>query len=77
MIFVNETDGMLFGREMFRTTDAGVTWIPINTVNWDGEFSFVDPWLGWAIARNEDERALVYTEDGGETWQILDPVGWP
>jgi len=77
MIFVNATDGMLFGREMFRTADAGVTWFPINTVTWDGQFSFVDPWLGWAIASNEDERALVYTEDGGETWQILKPVGWP
>ena len=77
MLFVNETDGMLFGREMFRTSDAGATWLPVNTVTWDGEFSFVDPLRGWAIARNEDERALVYTEDGGETWQILNPVGWP
>ncbi len=77
MIFINSTHGMLLGREMFRTPDAGATWLPINTVSWDGEFSFVDLWLGWAIARNEDESALVYTEDGGETWQILKPVGWP
>lgn len=77
MIFVNAKDGMLLGREMFRTIDAGVSWFPVNTVTWDGEFSFVDPWLGWAIARNGDARALVYTEDGGKTWQILEAVGWP
>jgi hypothetical protein len=77
MIFVNATDGMLLGREMFRTSDAGASWLPINTVTWDGEFSFVDPWRGWAIARNGDETALVYTEDAGENWQILKPVGWP
>jgi hypothetical protein len=77
MIFVSATDGMLLGREMFRTANAGVTWLPMNTVSWDGQFSFVDSWLGWAITRNEDESALVYTEDGGRTWQMLNPVGWP
>jgi hypothetical protein len=77
MIFINATHGMLLGREMFRTPDAGATWHPINTVTWEAQFSFVDLWLGWAIARNEDESALVYTEDGGGTWQILKPVGWP
>jgi photosystem II stability/assembly factor-like uncharacterized protein len=77
MIFVNATDGMLLEREMFRTANGGVTWLPINTVTWNGQFSFVDSWLGWAIAHNEDESALVYTEDGGRTWQILEPVGWP
>ena len=77
MLFITGTHGLLLGREMFRTSDGGATWRHINTVSWDGQFNFVDLWLGWAVARSGDETALVYTENGSEAWQILNPVGWP
>ncbi len=74
MIFFDENHGLLLGRNMWRTDDGGRTWQYINTVSWDGQFSFVDHSHGWAIARNEDEIALVNTSNGGDTWQILHPV---
>jgi photosystem II stability/assembly factor-like uncharacterized protein len=59
---------------MYRTLDGGKTWAHIKTVAWDAQFSFVDSQHGWAIARADNEVALVYTSNGGELWSILDPV---
>ena len=75
MIFFDKHHGLLLGREMWRTEKGGATWERINTVIWDGQFSFIDPWYGWAIAESEaGEIALVVTTNGGETWKILNPV---
>ncbi len=73
LLFLNETTGWAFGREHFKTTDGGLSWVAVKSVNWDGQFSFVDEQRGWAVARNNDEIALVHTEDGGKTWQLLEP----
>jgi photosystem II stability/assembly factor-like uncharacterized protein len=70
-------DGKLtwaFGREIHGTPDEGKTWSLIKTVSWDGEFDFVTLESGWAVARDGEEIALVRTEDGGATWQLLEPV---
>ena len=46
-------------------------------VTWDGQFSFVDPDFGWAVARAEEELALVLSDDRGQTWQMIEPVVLP
>jgi hypothetical protein len=55
------------------TTDSGQTWTYLKTVNWVGQFSFIDETHGWAVARSGDEIALVNTTDGGRTWDIIEP----
>lgn len=77
MIFFDADQGLLLGREMWRTADGGKTWQHINTVTWDGQFSFVDRSHGWAIARADDVAVLVYTINGGEDWQVLSPMVAP
>ncbi len=59
--------------DILSTRDNGQSWALVKTVNWDGQFSFVDELHGWAVARNGEEIALVYTQDGGQTWQLLEP----
>ena len=72
--FLDKDFGWAFGRDHYRTTDGGVTWELVKTVNWGGDFSYIDPLNGWAVARNEAEIALVVTEDGGQSWQIIEPT---
>ena len=74
LIFLDEQEGWAFGREYYKTTDGGLSWVVVKAVNWDGQFSFVDPLNGWAVARNLDEIALVKTVDGGQTWHIIEPL---
>jgi photosystem II stability/assembly factor-like uncharacterized protein len=74
LIFFDSQTGLLLGRDMYETRDGGETWDLIKTVSWDGQFSFIDEQNGWAIARDQDEIALVRTEDGGRTWSQLDPI---
>ncbi|MBC8503807.1 MAG: hypothetical protein H8D34_03055 [Chloroflexi bacterium] len=74
LLFLDEKEGWAFGREYYKTIDGGLTWAKVKTVNWDGQFSFVDPLNGWAVARNLEEIALVKTTNGGQTWQIVEPV---
>jgi photosystem II stability/assembly factor-like uncharacterized protein len=74
LLFLDETRGFALSREIFWTADSGVTWERRKRVNWDGQFSFVDPEAGWAVARADEEIALVTTEDGGDTWQIIDAM---
>ncbi len=72
LVFFDADRGLLLGREIWRTEDGGITWIQINTVAWDGQFSFIDWQRGWAVAKgNGIERALVYTTNGGGTWEII------
>lgn len=66
--------GWAFSRDLYWTDDGGANWTKLNTVEWDGQFSFVGPDFGWAVARSADETALVRTTDGGRTWELLDPV---
>lgn len=77
LIYLDETRGFALSRKVFWTADGGVTWEEQKTVNWDGQFSFVDPDYGWAVARAEDELALVTTADRGQKWLIIEPVLTP
>ncbi len=74
IFFLDESRGFALGREIYWTADGGVTWEQEKSVNWDGQFSFVDADVGWAVARADDEIALVKTEDRGKTWQIIEPL---
>jgi photosystem II stability/assembly factor-like uncharacterized protein len=68
------TDGALF-----QTADRGASWRILKNVAWEGELHFVDPVHGWAIAWEkgarppERELSLVRTQDGGYTWELLEP----
>jgi photosystem II stability/assembly factor-like uncharacterized protein len=65
---------LALGRDLYRSEDQGLTWTLVKTVAWDGQFSFVDPQHGWAVATDETEIAFVRTTNGGETWQLIEPL---
>jgi photosystem II stability/assembly factor-like uncharacterized protein len=71
--FVDQKIGWALGKEIYRTTDGGVTWSWMSNVNWDAQFSFINENQGWAVARSGEEIGLVMTEDGGKTWALLEP----
>jgi len=74
LLFIDENTGWALGRDIYQTTDSGLHWERVKTVTWDGQFSFVSPSEGWAVARSDGEVALVRTLDGGTTWALLEPV---
>ena len=69
----NSNEGWALRRNIYFTKDGGNSWTKVKTVNWDGQFSFVSKHLGWAVARNEGEIALVRTTDDGNLWVQLEP----
>lgn len=71
LVFISPEVGWALGRDIYETTDGGQTWNQVASVNWDGQFDFVDEQLGWAVARADGQIALVKTEDGGGSWQEL------
>jgi photosystem II stability/assembly factor-like uncharacterized protein len=73
LLFLDDEFGWAFGRDHYQTFDGGLSWDLVRSVNWDGDFSFINQLNGWAVARNEGEIALVVTEDGGLSWQIIQP----
>jgi photosystem II stability/assembly factor-like uncharacterized protein len=70
---LNSNIGWILGEEIHLTVDGGKTWTKINEVTWQGQFNFIDANHGWAVARNDDEIALVRTENGGRAWIIVEP----
>ena len=71
--FFAEGTMLALGTDQYRSTDGGANWTKIKSVTWDGDYSFVNSTTGWAVARNEDEIALVRTTDGAATWEIIEP----
>jgi photosystem II stability/assembly factor-like uncharacterized protein len=71
--FINNQIGWAFGRDIYKSSDGGLSWVKIKTVSWDGQFNFVDENSGWAIASSDETLALVYSRDGGKTWQLIEP----
>jgi photosystem II stability/assembly factor-like uncharacterized protein len=74
ILVIDNDFAFAFGRDISRSTDSGATWEHVKTVFWDGQFSFVDRQVGWAVARSEAGIALVKTTDGAKTWALLSPV---
>lgn len=72
--FFDDSNGLMLGEEMYRTTNGGQSWANFKEVSWQGQFSFVNEDLGWAVARAGDEIALVKTEDGASIWEVLNPI---
>ena len=60
-------------REIHRSTNGGITWQLIRSVNWDGQFSFVDQNTAWAVVNNDGKYALVKTSDGGNSFIEIKP----
>ena len=71
---LNDTAGWALSRQIHKTENGGQTWRLIKTVSWDGQFSFVNEELGWAVARSAQAIALVRTTNGARTWSVLEPV---
>ncbi len=74
VLFLNDSVAFALARDIYRTMDSGANWTLVKTVNWDGQFSFIDDQQGWAVATNEEGTALVHTVDGAATWQLIEPV---
>jgi photosystem II stability/assembly factor-like uncharacterized protein len=74
MLFLTPEVGWALSKDIYQTLDGGQTWTLMSTVQWEGQFSFVNQQLGWAVARSEETFALLQTEDGGKTWDVIEPV---
>jgi hypothetical protein len=62
---------------IYRGDEASYSFSLLNTVSWEGQFDFLNLTRVFAVARNEGERALVYSTNGGSSWAILEPVVAP
>ncbi|MGD8454849.1 MAG: hypothetical protein PVF83_00600 [Anaerolineales bacterium] len=69
-------DGYAFalGKDISRSSDFGESWEYVSSIDWEGQFSFIDPQRGWAVARGDGNVTLMKTSDGGAMWDLLAPV---
>jgi hypothetical protein len=74
LLFIDTDIVYALSRDIHLSLDGGETWTKVKSVSWDGQFSFVNQQLGWAIARSDPEIALVKTENGGGSWTIIEPM---
>jgi photosystem II stability/assembly factor-like uncharacterized protein len=64
--FVDRSTGWAVGNQVFRTTDGGITWQPVDFVHASlGPVFFLDRVTGWTA----DRYSLYQSGDGGRTWQ--------
>jgi photosystem II stability/assembly factor-like uncharacterized protein len=74
LLFFDRDHGLLLGRDIYRSTDGGQNWQYVKSVNWDAQFTFVDPQTGWAVAHADNQTAFVKTSNGGISWIEIKPV---
>jgi photosystem II stability/assembly factor-like uncharacterized protein len=76
--FFDLLNGFAFGHKIYKTMDGGKTWTFVQQVFWSGQFSFISQNQGWASVINDsDQNALVKTSNGGERWEMLNPMVMP
>jgi photosystem II stability/assembly factor-like uncharacterized protein len=61
------------GRDIHISEDGGESWQMVRTVNWDGQFSFIDRDTAWIVATNGEEYALVKTSNGCSSFIEIKP----
>ena len=75
--FVDQDTGWIAGLDsIFKTTNGGDTW---KSLEWPGNlyFSslfFVDANSGWASAQGGGVGKILYTPDGGNSWEVQDSI---
>jgi photosystem II stability/assembly factor-like uncharacterized protein len=74
LFFFDANHALLAGRDSYQSTDGGKTWTLIQTVYWDGQFSYVDALHGWAVGGETGKVVLVTTINGGRSWVLIKPV---
>jgi photosystem II stability/assembly factor-like uncharacterized protein len=73
LVFVDRSNAYALGRDIHRSQDGGQTWTKVKSVHWDGDFTFVDADTAWAVARANDQYALVHTSDGCQSFEEIEP----
>lgn len=74
LVFHDGQIGHALGSDHYITRDGGASWNLVKSVSWTGDFSFISPLEIWAVARDGDEIALVHSVDGGDTYQLIQPI---
>jgi photosystem II stability/assembly factor-like uncharacterized protein len=81
--FLNADEGWMVGSwrndpsapgGIYHTMDGGETWAELLSTAWQGTPNFINSNTGWIVARTADKVALVFSNDGGLTWEVLSPV---
>jgi photosystem II stability/assembly factor-like uncharacterized protein len=73
LVFFDVQTGLALGKEFYSTEDGGKSWKKFSEVTWDGSFDFADRQTGWAVSRLGDHVELMRSDDGGQTWKLLEP----
>jgi len=74
IIFLDADEGFALSREIHKTTDGGQIWTHVKTVCWDGQFSFINSDMAWAVGRCDDAIALYHTTNGAKSWNEILPM---
>jgi len=71
--YINDQIIYALSRDIYRSEDGGESWQMVRTVNWDGQFSFIDRDTAWIVAINDEEYALVKTSNGCDSFIEIKP----
>jgi photosystem II stability/assembly factor-like uncharacterized protein len=77
LYFYSADTGWALSEKIYSTTDGGLTWKVVANVSWTAQVVFVSEQVGWAVARNLEQIALVKTTNGGARWSMLVPAVGP
>jgi len=72
-VYINDQIIYALSRDIYLSEDGGESWQMVRTVNWDGQFSFIDRDTAWIVAINGEEYALVKTSNGCDSFIEIKP----
>ena len=78
IFYISESIMYALARDIYRSDDGGQHWQYIKSVNWDGQFDFINQNTAWVVASDKSdwenpEYALVKTTDGCNSFSIIIP----